>query len=325
MNGVPMNEPATGLEHDRDQESVAILTRNTQLDLERWAEHYPSFAPEQFSGVILTNAVHVPDWSRSQRLVAVLVSAWILMFDGMVDEGRISPSELHARVAGYKAVIRGETVTPPRSDDDLFMALIDIRERMAIFPAFTSLSRHWQWSFDQMVDAIVWQRHGGPALGWVTEPTEITLPSYDALMKRALHSIGVPFYLATCFILHDEPTLEERLPVLIEIGEECARAIRLANDLRTWEREELEQTINTVVVLRYEILRENPEIDPVECRDRAIQILRERELASIARTHTLLASSPGSASPVEAGIGRLLNYVTGFYALQDYRTGSVPS
>jgi hypothetical protein len=145
-------------------------------------------------------------------------------------------------------------------------------------------------------------------------------PSYDALMERVLHSIGVPFYLATCFILHEDPTIEERLPGLIEIGVECARAIRLANDLRTWEREEIEQTINTVAVLQHEILREYPEIGPDESRKRAIQILTERKLASIARANTLLSCSPESCSPVETGIVRLVTFVTGYYATQDYRT-----
>jgi hypothetical protein len=185
---------------------------------------------------------------------------------------------------------------------------------------FTSLSPHWAWSFDQMVDAIVWQHEIARTLDSGDEQSTLAWPSYDTLMGRAMHSVGVPFYLASCLILYDDPSVAERLPVLIQIGEECARAIRLANDLRTWEREELEQTINTVAVVGHEIRRENPGLDLKTCRNRAIQFLKERELASIARTHTLLTSSPAASSPVEAGIRRLVNQVTGFFALQDYRT-----
>lgn len=314
-----MNDPAAGRDLTGDPESLAGLARETQVDLERWASLYPSFDPTEFTGVALTTAVHLPDWSRDKRLLAALVSAWILMFDGMVDEGRMSQSEQQSCIVGYKAIIRDDTALPLRLNDDLSLAILDIRQRMAVNPSFAALWRHWRWSFNQMVDAIVWQRHAGQVQGWVTEPAVMSMPSYDALMGRALHSIGVPFYLATCFILYKDPAIEERLPILIEIGEECARAIRLANDLRTWRREEDEQTINTVVVVRQEILRENPEIGSAECHDQAIQVLKERELASIARTHTLLASSPVSSSPVEAGIGRLVNHVTGYYALQDYR------
>lgn len=320
-----MSVPSAGLKLAGDPESVAGLARETQLDLERWASRYPSFDPSQFSGLVVTAVVHVPHWSREKRVLAAMVSAWILTFDGMVDEGRIPESEQSVCLAQYKAIIRGDAATSPRYDDDLSLALLDIRQRLAAYSSSTALPRHWQWSFDQMVDAIVWQRHAGQALGSETEAAGMTLPSYEELMNRAQHSIGLPFYLATCLLLYEDLTLEERLPVLIEIGEECARAIRLANDLRTWEREEFEQAINTVVVLRPEILRVNPEIGPVECHDKAIQILRERELASIARTQTLLASSPAASSPVEAGIGRLVNFVTGFYALQDYRVVSARS
>ncbi len=317
-----MKAPVAGPDLRGFSEPVAESARETQVDLERWAVRYPSFDPAQFTGLIWTVAVHVPAWSRAKRLLAAIVSVWILTFDGMVDEGRIPESEQASRLAEYKAVVRRGSSTSPLPDDDLLLALLDIRERIADYPSTVSLFRHWQWSFDQMVDAIIWQRHAGPALREVPERAGMTRSSYDVLMERALHSIGVPFYLATCFILHEDPTIEDRLPGLIEIGVECARAIRLANDLRTWEREEIEQTVNTVAVLRHEILQENPEICPAECRNRTIQLLRERELASIARTHTLLDCSPGSCSPVETGIGRLVTFVTGYYALQDYRTFS---
>ncbi len=322
MEPVVMKEPVAGLELRGCPEPVPEIARETQVDLERWAGRYSSLDPTQFSGLVLTTAAHVPTWPRSKRLLAAMVSVWILTFDGMVDEGRIPEAEQASHVAAYKAVIRHGSPTSPLPDDDLSLALRDIRERMDSYPSSAALLGHWLGSFDQMVDAIVWQRHAAPALRGVTERFRTMLPSYDALMERALHSIGVPFYLATCFILHEDPTIEVRLQDLIEISLECARAIRLANDLRTWEREEVEQTINTVMVLRHEILRENPEIGPAESRNRAIQVLKERELASIARTHTLLACSPGSSSPVETGIGRLVTYVTGYYAFQDYRTFS---
>ena len=72
-----------------------------------------------------------------------------------------------------------------------------------------------------------------------------------------------------------------------------------------------------MAVVAHEIRRENPGLDLKTYRDRAIQFFKERELASIAMTHTLLASSPAASSPVEVGIRRLVNQVTGFYALQD--------
>ncbi len=317
-----MKAPVAGLELTGFPEPVAECARETQVDLARWAGQYPSFDPTPFSGLVLTTAVHVPTWSRPKRLLAAIVSAWILTFDGMVDEGRIPESEQASRLAAYKAVIRRDTPTSPLPKDDLSQALRDIRERMAAYPSSAALFRHWESSFDQMVDAIVWHHHAASALRGMPDRAGMHRPSYEALIERALHSIGVPFYLATCFILHEDPTIEERLPGLIEIGEECALAIRLANDLRTWEREEIEQTINTVMVLRHDILRENPGIGPAESRNRAIQVLKDRELASIARTHRLLACSPRSSSPVETGIGRLVTYVTGYYALQDYRTFS---
>lgn len=301
-------------------ESLMNLAREIQEDLKRWAKPYPSFDPGQFFGIALTSAAHLQEQSRSKRLTATLVSAWILTFDGLIDECRVPQSEWPGLLTAYKAIVRGDAAVPQSSSDDLAPALHDIRQRLTTHSSFTGLSAHWYQSFDRMVDAIVWQRYTGRLLAPEAGYAEELLPSYDALMERALHSVGVPFYLTTCLILNDDSSVLERLPVLIEIAEECARAIRLANDLRTWEREEREQTINTVVVIRRALMREHPDLSPEECRDRALHILKDREMAAVARTHTLLASSPESSSPVEAGIGRLVNHVTGFYALQDYRT-----
>ena len=201
---------------------IAGLAREIHVGLVRWTESYPGFDPNQFSGIALTSAVHLADRSRFQRLPVTLVSTWILACDDMVDQGRMPRAGGH-HVDRYKAIIRGKTDDGPSMPDaDLARALLDIQRRLAAHPVFTSLSPHWTWSFDQMVDAIVRQHEIARTLYSGDEQSTLAWPSYDTLKGRAMHSVGVPFYLASCLILYDDPSVAERLLVLIQIGEECA-------------------------------------------------------------------------------------------------------
>ena len=174
-----------------------------------------------------------------------------------------------------------------------------------------------------MVDGVVRERVWGAMLATLPDTTGTTLralPSYDALMDTALYSIGVPHYLAACSIVHNDPQVVARLPMLVHIGEACARAFRLANDLRTWEKEEREQTFNTLMAVRRELQSAQPGLSAAEYQERALHFLQWRLGVHVAQTRALLAASPVPDGAVEVGISRLVEFVTQFYAAHDYHT-----
>ncbi|MGN6675057.1 MAG: terpene synthase family protein, partial [Thermomicrobiales bacterium] len=144
------------------------------------------------------------------------------------------------------------------------------------------------------------------------------LPTTVELLSLTEESIGVAHYLAACWILYDDPCLTSRLPYLTELAATCARAIRLANDLRTWAREEQEGMVNLVVVEAAAIGRRDPALTAEECRTRARQALATALAAEVAHLRAGQAASPAPAGAPELGLVRLAQVVTGTYATRDY-------
>lgn len=327
MDG-PMSSP--------DGERIAALAREVHVDLDTYAERYPIFDRARFPAVALTTAVHVPDLTRADRALLALLTVWIFAFDEVVDEARLSVSELDTLITRCKTIVRGTSpcLTPHPEDkrdraaqtsaspveDQLCHALHDLARQLATYRSFSLLAEHWHTSFELMVDGIVREQRLGAALAAPSPASPSTVPSYDALMETALHSIGVPCYLAACFIAYGDPALAGRLAELRHIGEACARAFRLANDLRTWEKEEREGIFNTLVAVRTEIGRADPDLSAAECQERGIRLLTDRLAVHVAQTWSLLAASPMPNGAVEMGIARLVEFVTMFYAAHDYHT-----
>jgi hypothetical protein len=146
------------------------------------------------------------------------------------------------------------------------------------------------------------------------------VPTYEDLIDMLAHSVGVQHYLATCFIVSGDSLLAERLPSLRPAVTACARAIRLANDLRTWQKDEREGGISTLKAVRAELMRAHPGLSRAECQARARRLLAGRLDAEVARTHELLAASPCPSGAAERGIARLVAFVPRFYASHDYHT-----
>ena len=97
----------------------------------------------------------------------------------------------------------------------------------------------WERSCRATIAAIVRQR----ALGRGGHPT----PGYAAALPLLIDSIGVQPYLAVGAIVGREPGLVSRLAATMALAGECALAIRLANDLCTWGKDESEGGFNTLI------------------------------------------------------------------------------
>ena len=144
----------------------------------------------------------------------------------------------------------------------------------------------------------------------------------------ARYSIGAPHYLATCFILHanaDDPGLPGRLPTLTALALAAADTARLANDLRTWVREEGEGTYNSIRAADAAIARLMPTLPAAERRAQALQAIKQLLAVRRARVEALLALTPAPQPDAEAGIGRLVAFIPALYATADFHDfGSAP-
>jgi hypothetical protein len=290
-------------------------------DLQDWAERFPVLDSVRFPAIALTVTAHIPELERRQQTLAAAITAWIFAFDEAVDRGRNREADLEDRAMSYKMIVRDQMPSPAKDSlavDQLARLLVEIRKDLATYRSFESLSGYWQCSFERMIDGILRERRLGNDRARSTNPNLWDSPTFDSLMETARHSIGVPHYLATCFILYEDATIVDRLPQLMPIVRGCAEAVRLANDLQTWQKEEIEQTLNTVVVIRQAIGQAEPALSLAECQVRSIEEVRQRLASRVEATLALLASSPVPSGRPESGIARLVRFVPEFYARHDY-------
>ncbi|MGI8972408.1 MAG: terpene synthase family protein [Dehalococcoidia bacterium] len=297
---------------------IAALARDVCVDLNAWAKRWPIFDRARFRAVALTAAVQLSDLPHEARALAGLVSLWIIAFDEVVDEDRLDSGQLAQLVQDCSTIVDARPLSPAAAADPLLRSLQEIIRNVAVYSSFPVFAEAWRQSFSDMLQAIVEHRHlaGGEAAERAEKGRN--RPSYEAMLAVTAQSIGVRCYLLTCSILYDDPALGRHLPALAEISAVCARAIRLANDLRTWEKDADEGSANTLWAIEGELRRADPAISTAFCRARALEVLQDRLAATVDEARALLLAADAPTARVRRGIDRLLTFVTELYARFDY-------
>jgi hypothetical protein len=297
------------------------LRAEVSADLHAWAARYPLFAPLYFPSLAATAVAYLPLARRVDRTLVALVSLWIVTFDALVDEGDTSRSTLAALALRYSTIIsaiaadQGPCQTGPYGVagegpfDQLDAALREIVALLATYRTTDTLRAWWEDSCRATIVAIVRQRDLG---------REGPLPGYAAALPLLVDSIGVEPYLAVGAIIGHEAPLEGRLEELKALARECALAIRLANDLGTWQKDEREGGFNTLVALRAEVVRATPDLPPAIVSARALAQLESHLALSRAGCHNQLKVAMAGAT--ESAMVRLMDIVVGMYAVDEYPT-----
>lgn len=317
--------------------ALARHAAETAEDLATWGRSFPLADSRRFGALALTTAIHLPGLSRPDRALAARLNGWIYAFDDLVDgvppersfgtrhaAGRLPDATLDHLAARCNGVLVGEAA-PTRGDDHagVVAALAVLVGELRARPCAPPLAALWRETFAQMLAGILRERRLVAELAAGAPP-----PSPAAYLETARYSIGAPHYLATCFILHadaDDPGLPGRLPTLTALALAAADVARLANDLRTWVREEGEGVYNSIRAADAAIARLMPALPAAERRAQALQAIEHLLAARRARVEALLALTPRPHADAEAGIGRLVAFIPALYATTDFHDfGGVP-
>lgn len=311
--------------------SLARHAAETAADLAAWGHGFPLADTRRFGALALTTGVHLPGLSRGDRALAARLNGWIYAFDDLVDGVPIERREDADWLAGWRlpdaaldqlatrcvAVVSG---APMRASDDepggVVAALADLVSEVRTRPCSPALDAFWRDTFQRMLGGILRERRLTAELAAGAAP-----PSPAAHLETARYSIGAPHYLATCFILHagaDDPLLSQRLPLLTALALAAADIARLANDLRTWVREEDEGTYNSVRAADAALGRLMPTLSSSNRRAQALQAVEHLLTVRTERVAALLAAGPVTQYSAEAGIARLVEFIPALYALADF-------
>jgi hypothetical protein len=227
--------------------------------LVRWAARYPTVRTARVFSVALLTSTAAPSLCPINTFVSARLILWIFGVDDLVDQRVVSLAELDWQMQNWYRIAGGDVVRGDEQDE-LGRMLIEIKRDLHMYPLFESLHEHWAAELRRLLEglaagyrmAIAYAAHGPSAL-----------PSLEKYVQLGLHSIGVPLWSWAVWAVIDDPSIQEYLGPIVRATEHAAAAVRLYNDLRTYQRELNEGNINSVLIT-YHAMWDGDPGQPVE-------------------------------------------------------------
>ncbi len=297
----------------RARTRISGLVGEVSERIEAWASAYPSMRQARVAPLVLSVAAAAP-WAALDAVEATArVSLWVFTFDDAVDEERLAGAPLAERVAHYRSVARG--VQAPDADDDLARALRDARVGLARYPLFAALGNVWAEALCGTLDAML--RENGWREALRTGRPEL-LPSYATYVSTGLYSIGGPPHVWAAVITTDDASAVDCLPRLASMERAACSAIRLANDLRSYEKELREENLNSLRLLALDA--EQHGMASSEALASAERQVRGDITAYLEVLDALERDRRTETGQPESTIANIARFVCEFYESYDYHT-----
>jgi len=218
---------------------------------------------------------------------------FIFAVDDLVDEGDLDLGEIEERLACYAACAAGES-RPQVALDPMALYLCSLAERLRRAPLGSVLWPLWTQRIHEMLGAMVAERRASEVF-----PSSGELPDLERYLATGRHSIGVAASVMIAWMLLGETGIDA---ALLAAEEALSRAVRIANDLRSDERERDEGKVNAVVI----------------AGEHGKAGLRHRMSVELERGHALLAGSRNTRSA--DFLGRFASFMVDLYSKHDFHS-----
>lgn len=299
-----------------EADRLALPGRAARLGLamEEWAARFPCARAVRARPLALSVAAAAPFVPESALLDTARLSLWVFALDDLFDEGGLDRAALRRRAARYKGVVSGLRGRPGR-DAGMAAMLAEVLAGLAAYPLFLSLRATLQDAIRGTIDAMLledrWRRdvrRRGPA-AW---------PSVAAYLAAGRWSIGGPPHIWAAVLTAGEPGVAAHMGHLGAMEERASRCIRLANDLRSADKERAEGTPNVLSMLA-------PGASPDSLPYLGALAWARGEIARLLDELRRLRALPGTPSGrPEAAIAGIASMVSDYYASHDYHA-SLPA
>lgn len=228
--------------------------------LATWAMRYSAVCTVRVPSVALLTSTVLPSLSPIDALVSAKLVLWIYGVDDLVDEYQISLKELDRQAQNWYRIAADDAIWEDEQHGELDRMLMETKRDLFIYPLFESLHQHWAAELRRLIESIA-ARHR-TAIAYAAHGPS-ALPSIEQYLRLGLHSMGVPLWSWAIWAVVDDPSIQEYLDPIVQATEHAATAIRLYNDLRTYERELAEGSVNSVLIVYHAMQSDAPD-QPVE-------------------------------------------------------------
>jgi hypothetical protein len=224
--------------------------------MEGWTLRYSFIRPVRISQTALVIATVMPQLAQSCSTLMTKLTLWVFGVDDMIDEGAFSLAELQERIIEqWYLIANGSSHNGIVDSDELATMLSEIRKDLSEYRLFEPLCEHWSANVRFLVEAMAKEYQYG--LQYNTSGA-CALPSLDRYLQHGIYSSGVPLLASTLSIILNDPSVGQCIDSINEPIECASAAMRLYNDVQTFEKETQESKINSVLIVYHAMLDENP-------------------------------------------------------------------
>jgi hypothetical protein len=285
-----------------------------------WASQYSLIRMIRIPSVALLIAALVPRIALRDSLLVAKLALLIFGIDDMADERVITLAELQRKAEQWYWIANHGSNSAIDNGDEPTAILLELRAELSKFRLFEPLREYWSSSARRLFEAMVQEyryglryRAGGAR----------ALPPLDEYLSWGLYSISVPFWMLTVLIVLDEPSIAERFESIDEAIKCAGAAIRLFNDLRTFDKEMKESNVNSIVIAYYTVLSKNPNATEESTLSEARQHVLQLADSYAQKCYEWVGHIRTESKQLEEAISRSVAFHAHFYSEHDYHTTSL--
>lgn len=283
-----------------ERNNIYQVTDHLGSFLNKYFHDYPAFDPVRFPATALTSATENPTLPLSILEQIVKIPVWIFTIDSVIDEKLLPKSVLMQHLGIYEKIVLGE-IQEVDEQDQYGVILLEITNVIRENPLFPHLKEFWEQSYIKMIKGMMFEAYDSSL--------DVGLDKY---LEHGLYSIGVPMYVVSVWILQHQGTELENQEHLEEIMRLSSISIRLANDLRSYEKEKNEKNLNAIFIKEMEFMANGMDAE-------AAQTMAFSYIESMLQEYmSKFLSKCDDTIPLEKALHRLTCFSVDFYSETDF-------
>ena len=295
------------------RDNIFDVSAQVASGLDEWAARFPLIRSVRVQPLALSVTSAAPFSSVEALVHTARVSLWVFTLDDVFDEERFPRADLMRRAERYRAVALGSRPDP--EGDQLVVALQEARDGLAQYPLFASMEKVWVEGVCGTVDGMI--REYDWRLDYRVRGSSM-LPTYKEYISYGLCSIGGPPHIRSTLITIDDPSTPKHWEYLRSMERTSCTCIRLANDLRSYDKEVREGNFNSVAIHNRDLLQKGLPGDLVH--QMAVNKVKADIEKGLDRLMMLQERACTDTGQPESAIANIARFVCEFYSRYDYHT-----
>lgn len=313
------------------------IVQNAQLiypTVAEWVKEFPVILPQVVPSICLANSASGPDVAPVVVIQGTILSLLIFTIDSLADGaiGGLTDEQIEdlltlcneivksggASYHNYPHLLKRLTASESAAWAQAANALAKCCQEIKAFPSASAYYQFFVKRFSLCMESWRVELHWRQAF----EKTR-AYPTYEQYLKNGKESIALPTLVAGYLAMVGQLPITSEFDcqpadsietLLDEFVLTCGACVRLANDVRSFERERLEQKPNSILILMFEkgLTEEKAEWT----------VLKEIE-NYLEQAELMLTVLPNSLQPLGNCIKGLTWFFTEFYKVREFHDFSI--